>query len=280
MRTVRTSDIREAVYSLISDISFKLNPAVLEMLKKLKEAESEPLAAETLSIIIENADIAEKEKLPLCQDCGTVVIFLEIGQEVCFEGGNLNDEIDLAVSEAYKNNYLRKSIVADPLRRLNTGTNTPAALHTEIVSGDRVSVHVYLKGGGSENMSTLKMFKPTDPPETLIKWIASAVADAGPNPCPPLFLGVGIGGTADTAMLNAKKALLRGPGTPHPDPMYSGLEQKILEAVNDTGIGPLGFGGKSTCCSVNIMEAPSHIASLAVALNMNCHSFRSGRIEL
>ncbi len=242
----------------------------------MRDAETEELAGMTLDIIIENAGIAKREKLPLCQDCGTVIVFLEIGQDVSIEGKPLYEAVNEGVETAYREHYLRKSIVGDPLRRANTGTNTPCAIHADIVPGDRITITVYLKGGGSENMTRLKMFNPTASVEEIIGFISSSVIEAGPNPCPPLFLGVGIGGTADTALVNAKKAVLRDPRNYHPDPFYADIEHRIEERLAAAGIGPLGFGGKSTAVKVFIKPAPTHIATLPVALNLNCHSLRYG----
>lgn len=208
-----------------------------------------------------------------------VIVFVEIGSGVMIDG-SLDEAVNRGVEEAYRACYLRKSIVGDPLRRSNTGTNAPAFIHIEHSGTGRLGLTVFLKGGGSENMSSLKMFRPTATEEMILDHIEQAVTDAGPNPCPPLFLGVGIGGTADTALLNSKKAVLRGPGTRHPDPFYAGLEDRIMERVNRTGIGPLGFGGRHTAAGVFIREAPTHIAMLPVALNMTCHSLRYRSIEL
>ncbi len=279
-RTIHTDQIKIAIEELIRTASFITPPEVKNIFADMKERETLPLAAETLNILIENIDIAEKETIPLCQDCGSVIIFLEIGQELEIAGDYLYDAVNAAVADAYKKLYLRKSIVADPLRRVNTGTNTPAFIHADIVPGDGLTIDVMLKGGGSENMSALKMFRPTDSVEKIIDFIEETVIAAGPNPCPPLFLGVGIGGTADAAMLNAKKALLKNPSEHHPDPYYIDLELKILDRLNKTGVGPMGFGGTNSAAGVYIKEAPTHIASLPVALNLNCHSFRKGRITL
>jgi len=240
----------------------------------MRDEEGSPLARETLDILIQNDDIATNEQVPLCQDCGSVTVFIELGQQVCLEGDNLEESIHAGVADAYEKYYLRKSIVGDPLQRVNTGTNTPAFVHTDIVPGNSLKITVYLKGGGSENMSSLKMFRPTSTENEIIDYIAQTVLDAGPNPCPPLFIGVGIGGTSDTAMVNSKKAVLREPGTPHPLEYYADLENKILDAVNNTGVGPLGFGGNITAVAVFIREAPAHIATLPVAVNLNCHSLR------
>jgi len=276
-KTIHTDEIKKAIEELIFSVNFITPPEIKNIFTEMKSRETLPLAVETLNILIENTGIAEKETIPLCQDCGSVIIFLEIGQKLEITGDNLYHAVNSAVADAYNKYYLRKSIVADPLRRKNTGNNTPAFIHTDIVPGNSLIIDVMLKGGGSENMSALKMFRPTDPVEKIIDFIEESVITAGPNPCPPLFLGVGIGGTADIAMLNAKKALLKNPSEHNPDPYYRDLELKILERVNSTGVGPMGFGGKNSAAGVYIKEAPTHIASLPVALNLNCHSFRKGR---
>ncbi len=278
-RTIQAYQISNAVVDLIYKASFNLPYAVEKRIDAMLKTEESELARTTLKILQENNGIAGAEGLPLCQDCGVVIVFIEIGQAVLVEG-SITAAVNSGVEEAYKKFSLRKSIVADPLKRNNTGTNAPAFIHTDLTDGDRLSITVYLKGGGSENMSALKMFRPTDTAEAIIDFIEEIVVTAGPNPCPPLFLGVGIGGTADTAMLNAKKAVLREAGMRHPDPVYAGLEKRIEERLNATGVGPLGFGGRSTAAWVYIREAPTHIAMLPVALNMNCHSLRFGKAEL
>jgi len=279
-RIIHTDKIKIAIEELIRTASFITPPEIKSIFADMKKRETIPLASETLNILIENIDIAEKETIPLCQDCGSVIVFLEIGQELQIKGDYLYDAVNTAVAETYSKFYLRKSIVADPLRRVNTGTNTPASIHSDIVPGDGLTIDIILKGGGSENMSALKMFRPTDSVEKIIDFIEETVIAAGPNPCPPLFLGVGIGGTADAAMLNAKKVLLKSPLEHHPDPYYMDLELKILDRLNKTGVGPMGFGGTNSAAGVYIKDAPTHIASLPVALNLNCHSFRKGRIVL
>ena len=276
-RTIHTEIIKKVIEELLYNANFIAPAEIKNIFSEMKRNETHPLASETLSILIENIDIAQKDNIPLCQDTGSVIIFLEIGQELEITGDYLYDAVNSAVAESYKKFYLRKSIVEDPLRRKNTGTNTPAFIHTDIVPGSGLTIDVMLKGGGSENMSALRMFKPTDSVEKIISFIEETVIAAGPNPCPPLFLGIGIGGTADTAMLNAKKALLKDPSEHNPDPYYRDLELKILERVNNTGVGPMGFGGRNSAAGVYIKEAPTHIASLPVALNLNCHSFRKGR---
>lgn len=273
-RNIETSRLKKAVYSLISDISYSMPEGADTLFKSMRENEKSDSAKDVMSVLIENSELSKQENLPLCQDCGSVVVFTEIGQDIILKGNFIDHEINSAVEEAYEKLFLRKSIVADPLKRINTGTNTPAFIHHEIVPGNSIKLTVYLKGGGSENMSVLKMFRPTDSIETIIDFIEKSVVNAGPNPCPPLFLGIGLGGTADIAMVNAKKAILRGIGNRNRDPYYSALEVSIAERLNMTNIGPLGFGGLSTVAEVYIMQAPCHIASLPVAINMNCHSIR------
>ena len=279
-RTIHTSEIKKSIAEIIESINFIAQPEIKKLFQDMKSKESGSIARETLHILTANILIAEKEKIPLCQDCGSVIIFLNIGQDVEIAGEYIYDAINNAVADAYDKLYLRKSIVSDPLRRKNTGTNTPAFIHADIVLGNSLIIDVMLKGGGSENMSAMKMFLPTDSEDKIIDFIEEAVISAGPNPCPPIFLGIGIGGTADTAMLNSKKALLKYPLEHNPDPFYKDLEIKIFNRINKTGIGPMGFGGDNTAAGVYIKEAPTHIASLPVALNMNCHSLRRGRMIL
>lgn len=279
-KEIHGEEIAAAVKELVKQANFELSLDVEERFDALVQAEENPAGISTLEVLRENAMLARIEGLPLCQDCGVVIIFIELGQEVSITGGVLDEIINDAVAGSYKEFYLRKSIVSDPLKRINTGTNTPAFIHTDIVAGSGMKITLYLKGGGSENMTSLKMFRPTDSVDAIIEYIGDTVREAGPNPCPPLFLGVGIGGTADTALVNAKKAVLRGINTLHPDPYYGELEIRIREKCNSTGVGPLGFGGTSTVAGVYIMEAPTHIATLPVALNLNCHSMRYRQVIL
>lgn len=279
-RTIHTDTIKEKLVDLIRETGFVAPPYLKECFLRMRDNETSDLARETMNILIENTEIAASEKIPLCQDTGVAVIFLEIGQSVRIDGDYLYDAIDTAVAQAYAKFYLRKSIVSDPLERKNTGTNTPSFIHVDIVPGDTFRMDLMLKGGGSENMSALRMFRPTDPVDMIIDYIEETVVKAGPNPCPPIFLGVGIGGTADTAMTNSKKALLRPAGSLHSNPFYSDLEKQIYERLNSTGVGPMGFGGRSTVGAVCIKEAPAHIASLPVALNLNCHSLRIAGCDL
>lgn len=279
-RTIHTDIIKKRLVDLIRETSFIAPEHLKASLRRMRDDETSDLARETMNILIENAEIAAAENIPLCQDTGAVIVFIELGQDVHIEGEFLNDAIDSAVAEAYAGFYLRKSIVGDPLERRNTGTNTPSSVHVDIVPGKRFRMDLMLKGGGSENMSSLRMFRPTDPVELIIDYIEETVVRAGPNPCPPVFLGIGIGGTADAAMTNAKKALLRPQGSSHPNPFYHDLEKRIYDRLNSTGVGPMGFGGRNTVAAVCIKEAPAHIASLPVGLNLNCHSLRIAGCEL
>ncbi|MEW6526724.1 MAG: fumarate hydratase [Spirochaetota bacterium] len=272
MRTISQEELYTAVANLVVQANFHLPDHVVQALSHMRNSEQKPLPKETLNILLQNATIAATKHIPLCQDCGSVIVFLQIGTGVTIDG-NLEEIINRAVADTYKSHYLRPSIVKDPLfDRTNTGTNTPAFIHTEIAEGNSVVITVYIKGGGSENMSSIKMFTPTADSEEIIDYIVTTVKQAGPNPCPPLFLGIGIGGTADVAMLNAKKAVLQK--EPHPKEEYRKLEEVILQRCNNTGVGPLGFGGNHTVAMVRIKEASTHIATLPVALNLNCHSLR------
>ncbi len=278
MRTISQKELYTAVANLLVQANFNLPDHVYKALSIMYNTEQKPLSKETMNILLQNATIASTRHIPLCQDCGSVIVFLQIGTGVTIDG-NLEEIINRAVADTYRNHYLRPSIVKDPLfDRTNTGTNTPAFIHTEFVEGDSVVITVYIKGGGSENMSSLKMFTPTADIEEIIDYIVATVKQAGPNPCPPLFLGIGIGGTADVAMLNAKKAVLHK--EPHLKEEYRKLEEIILQRCNNTGVGPLGFGGNNTVAMVRIKEAPTHIATLPVALNLNCHSLRYRSIIL
>jgi fumarate hydratase subunit alpha len=279
-RIISTEKIQNSLIDLLYDANFILEPGIIELFREMKTRETSPIGREAIEVLIQNSVIAREDEIPLCQDCGTVIIFLEIGQQVEIREDNLGTVINAGVEEAYRKFYLRKSIVRDPLKRINTGTNSPCVIHTEIVEGDSFRMTVYLKGGGSENMTSLKMFRPTETISTIIDHIMKTVVDAGPNPCPPLFLGIGIGGTSDLALLNSKKAVLHGIGRKHPDPFYRDLESEIMVRINSSNVGPLGFGGMNTVAGVYIKEAPAHIASLPVALNLNCHSLRFRSREL
>ncbi len=275
MREIAASEITATVARLCQEANYGLGDDVIGAIRQAMEAEESPLGREVLGELIENARIARAENLPLCQDCGTVVVFLEVGQEVHVTGGELNPAVDEGVREGYAEGYLRKSMVSQPFSaRVNTGDNTPAMIHTEIVPGERLRIAVMSKGGGSENMSRLAMLRPGDGRDGIMETVAAAVDEAGGKPCPPLVVGLGIGGTAEMAMLLAKKALLRRLGEPSPDPETAELEKALLARLNDLGIGPLGFGGRTTALAVHAAVLPTHIASLPVAINFQCHSAR------
>lgn len=244
------------------------------------ESETWPVAKATLSCMLQNADIAETEMVPICQDTGAACVFVEIGQDVHIEGGSLADAINAGVASGYTEGYLRKSMVSDPLKRINTNDNTPALITTDVVPGDRLRITVAPKGAGSENMGQLKMLKPADGIEGVREFVLDAVKHAGPNPCPPIVVGVGIGGNFDHVASLAKRALLRQIGDHNPDPFYANLEGELLDAINSLGTGPAGFGGATTALAVNVETAPTHIACLPVAVNINCHVARHEGIEL
>jgi len=245
----------------------------------LKKEES-PLGKDILQQIVENAEIAAKEEVPICQDTGFAVIFVELGQEVRVVDGDFNEAINEGVRQGYTDGYLRKSIVEDPIRRKNTGDNTPAVIHFEIVPGDKVKIVVAPKGGGSENMSEVKMMKPADGVEGLKRFVVERVEKSGGNPCPPVVVGVGVGGTFEKCAFLAKKALLREVGSKHPDPYYAELEAELLEKINRSGVGPQGLGGRTTALAVHIEAHPCHIASYPAAVNLNCHAARHKEITI
>lgn len=274
MKEIKASAITEAVARLCQEANFVLGENVLAALKQALKTEESPLGKEALSQLIENARIAKKEQLPLCQDCGTVVVFLEIGQDVHIIG-DLYAAAEEGVRRGYAQGYLRKSIVSQPFSaRTNTKDNTPPVTHVEIVPGDKLKITVMPKGAGAENMTKLAMLKPGEGKEGIIELVVKTVNEGGGDPCPPLIIGLGIGGTAERAMLLAKKALLRKVAEPNPDPEIAALEKEILTKVNDLGIGPLGFGGRTTALAVHAEVMPTHIASLPVAVNLQCHSAR------
>ncbi|GAB6157498.1 fumarate hydratase [Desulfotomaculum varum] len=247
---------------------------VIDSFKKSRQTEVSQSGKEILNILLENAAIAAAESLPMCQDTGVAVVFLELGQEVHIINGNLYEAVNQGVREGYQKGYLRKSLVGHPLARVNTGDNTPAVIHTKIVPGDCLKITVAPKGGGSENMSALKMLKPAEGIEGVKNFVLNTVQNAGPNPCPPLIIGVGIGGTMEKCALLAKEALLRPLGQSHPQPDIAALEKELLDKINKLGIGPAGLGGRTTALAVHIEIFGCHIASLPVAVNINCHAAR------
>ena len=275
MRQVTIEQITDTVARLCKEANFYLPEDVLASLQAAREAEPSPAGKEVLDRILENADIARREQMPLCQDTGLTVVFLEVGQDVHIVGGSLAEAINEGVRRGYIEGYLRKSVVTNPFsKRINTRDNTPAVIHTEICPGDRLKIMIVPKGGGSENMSFLGMLKPADGREGVIEFVVNAVEKAGANPCPPIIVGVGVGGTIDQTTRSAKKALLRNVDEPHPDPEVAALEAEILVRVNNLGIGPQGFGGRTTALAVHAETFPCHIASMPVVVNIQCHSAR------
>ena len=273
MRTIKSADIRDAVRALCIRANMELPPDIRRALEKSRDAECWPTARGTLNALAENLRLAAENSLPICQDTGVACVFLELGQEVHIEGP-LYEAIDEGVRAGYVDGYLRKSMVADPLRRVNTGDNTPASVSVDIVPGDTLRITVAPKGAGSENMSALKMLKPADGVEGVKRFVIDTVIAAGANPCPPIVLGVGIGGGFDKAAALAKKALLRPIDQPSGDELYAALERELLTEINALGIGPQGFGGATTALGVNIEYMPAHVAELPVAVNMSCHATR------
>jgi len=276
MREIDVKKITETVAQLCIDANYYLPDDVFKALKKAREKEVSPVGKALLDEIFENLRIAGEEKLPMCQDCGTSVFLIELGQDVHIIGGNLYDAINEGVRKGYKEGYLRKSMTYDPvITRANTGDNTPAVIHTDIVPGDKIKICFCPKGGGCENMSTLKMMSPAEGMEGVKKFVLDFVKEASGNPCPPHIVGVGIGGSFEKAAFLAKKAVLRSPlGTHHPDERYAKVEDELLEEINKMGIGPMGFGGRMTALALHIEIHPAHVALMPVAININCHAAR------
>ncbi|MDR1913787.1 MAG: fumarate hydratase [Clostridiales bacterium] len=274
MREISIGRIIDTVERLCIESNYYLPKDVREAIQNCRVRENWEMALNVLDRIIENYEIAESENVPICQDTGIACVFLEIGQDVHFIDGNLSEAINEGVRRGYDQGYLRKSIVKDPIRRVNTGDNTPAAIYIEIVDGERVKITVAPKGFGSENMSAIKMLKPSAGIEGVKEFILETISATGPNSCPPIVVGVGIGGTFDKAALLAKKALLRDLNSRNPDPFYAKLETDMLEKINKLGIGPQGFGGRTTAIGVNIECMPTHIAGMPCAVNINCHVTR------
>lgn len=274
MREINTDVIIDVVERLCISANEHLPEDVKCAIKNCRACEDGTIAQGILDDIIKNFEIADSENVPICQDTGMACVFLEIGQDVHIVGDNLVDAINEGVRRGYAKGYLRKSVVKDPVLRGNTGDNTPAMIYTEIVPGENIKITVGPKGFGSENMSAIRMFKPSAGIQGIKDFIIETVENAGPNPCPPMVVGVGIGGTFDKAALLAKKALMRPLGTHHPETYYADLETEMLEKINQLGIGPQGFGGKTTAIGLNIETMPTHIAGMPCAININCHVTR------
>ena len=279
MRTVTASAITDTVARLCIQANLKLPDDVSAALARSRRTEPWPLAKTTLELLWDNMELADQRQLPICQDTGMACVFVELGQDVHIEG-DFEQAVHEGVRRGYGEGYLRKSIVADPLRRVNTGDNTPAAITLRLVPGDGLSITVAPKGFGSENMSRLAMLKPADGVQGVKDFVIETVRLAGPNPCPPIILGIGIGGSFDKVAGLAKHALLRPIDRPNPDPFYAGLEQELLDEINALGIGPQGFGGRTTCLGLSIETAPTHVAGLPVAVNVSCHVTRRASAQL
>ena len=280
MREIHISKIIDTVKELCIEANYYLSNDVKRALCNAKENETWPLAENILDQIILNSDIAKNENMPICQDTGMACIFIDIGQDVHIVGGLLDDAINEGVRRGYEEGFLRKSVVKDPINRINTKDNTPAIIYYNMVAGDKIKITVAPKGFGSENMSRIKMLKPSDGLQGVKDLIIETVKLAGPNPCPPIVIGVGIGGTFDKAAYLAKKALIRPLDKRNEDKFYSDLEEELLANINKLGIGPQGFGGKTTALGLNIETYPTHIAGLPVAVNINCHATRHKEREL
>jgi fumarate hydratase subunit alpha len=280
MKEINASTITDVVEQLCMKANYDLNKDIMEALKAGVSREESETGRIMLNQLIENARIAAENRMAICQDTGMAVVFVEIGQDVHVTGGNLTDAINEGVRRGYEKGFLRKSVVSDPLRRINTGDNTPAVIHYDIVAGDSLKITLAPKGFGSENMSGVRMLKPSDGVEGVKAFIEEMVDKAGPNPCPPVIIGVGIGGTMEKAAILAKKALLRPIDRCNKDEEIRRLEEEMLERVNALGIGPAGLGGRLTALAVNIEVFPTHIAGLPVALNMGCHVTRHAEVVL
>ncbi|MCX6829834.1 MAG: fumarate hydratase [candidate division Zixibacteria bacterium] len=280
MRQISTKVIIDAVRKLSIDASYDLGQDVVTAIKNAKEVEESPVARGILDQVLENARIAHDETAPMCQDTGFAVLFVELGQQVEIVDGDFYEALHEGVRRGYKDGYLRKSIVSDPLERRNTGDNTPAVIHTDIVPGDKLKIIIAPKGGGSENMSEVKMMKPSDGIQGVKDFVIDRVRRSGGNPCPPIIVGVAIGGTFEKCAYLAKKALLREIGNRHPNKFYADLEIELLDKINKLGIGPQGLGGTTTALDVHIEVFPCHIASLPAAVNVQCHAARHKEIVL
>ena len=280
MRVINSKEIENVIAEMCVEANCFLPIDVSEKLASAKKAELSPIGQEILERIEENAKIAAERQMPICQDTGMAVFFIEVGQDVHIEGDVLSDAVNKGVARGYTDGLLRKSVVKDPIRRGNTNDNTPAVIHLSLTSGDKIKITFAPKGFGSENMGGVKMLKPSDGEEGVKKFIVDTVSVAGPNPCPPIVVGVGIGGTMEMAAILSKKALTLPLDSSNPDPYYADMEKELLERINSLGIGPQGLGGETTALKVNILTYPTHIAGLPVAVNINCHVSRHLTVEI
>jgi fumarate hydratase subunit alpha len=280
LREINSNQIQQAVKELFIEANYFLSGDVLQRLKSYEQIEVSEIGRDMLCRIVENAELAADKKVAICQDTGMSVVFVEIGQEVHIAGNNITEAINEGVRQAYKDGYLRKSVVLDPLNRVNTNDNTPAVIHYDIVPGENIKIQVMPKGAGSENMSAIKMLKPSDGVEGVIDFVLETVQKAGANPCPPIIVGIGLGGTMEKAAILSKKSLLRSLDEKNNNPYYSELEDLLLTKINNLGIGPQGLGGITTALGVRIETYPTHMAGLPVAVNITCHASRHKEIIL
>ena len=275
MREVNVKNLIPIVKKLCIDANYYMGEDVIAKIKEFKEKEESPTAISVLDILLENYELADKEQMPICQDTGIAVVFVELGQDVHMIGGDFTEAINEGVRQGYKDGYLRKSMVDDPIiDRINTKDNTPAIIYTEIVPGDKIKITIAPKGGGSENMSEVKMMKAADGIEGVVDFVVDRISRSGGNPCPPIVVGVGLGGNFEQSALLSKKSLLRSLTEKNPDPKWAEVEKEILTKINNLGIGPQGLGGRTTALAVHILSKPCHIASMPVAVNVQCHAAR------
>jgi fumarate hydratase subunit alpha len=274
MRTIHVSAITDAVKKLCMEANYDLEPDVLRAFDRALATERSPAGKQVLHILKDNAELARTKKIPYCQDTGFVVCFVDVGQDVHIEGGLLVDAVNGGIRAGYTEGYLRASIVRSPFDRVNTGDNTPAVIHTELVAGSTLRIQIMAKGGGCENRSKYKMLTPAEGMDGVKAWVLECIKTAGPDACPPLIAGVGVGGTFEQAAILSKKALFRELGSPNPDPVLDALERELLERANRLGIGPQGYGGDTTALGIHVLTYPCHITSLPVAVTIECHAHR------
>lgn len=280
MKEIDVQDIISALEELCVEANCILDQDVVEALESSLKAEESPQGREVIEVLLQNAAIAAREMIPICQDTGMAVLFVELGQDLHIRGGSLTEALNEGIRRGYEKGYLRKSVVKDPFNRVNTGDNTPAVIHYDLVPGDKLTLTLAPKGFGSENMGALKMLKPSDGLEGVLDFVVETVDKAGANPCPPIVVGVGVGGTMEKAAILAKKALLRPVGSANCDRNYAQVEKELLRRINNLGIGPQGYGGRTTALAVHLEVFPTHIAGLPAAVNINCHVARHRQIVL
>ncbi len=281
LRIIKADLIESELIKAIGSITFEPDPDILPTLLRCQKEETSELAKDVLNCLVENVHCAKEDSIPLCQDTGTLVVFIQLGSNVHIEGASLNKIVNMALEKAYEKYYLRASQVIDPLyKRINTANNTPAIIHLRLTEGDQIRILIGQKGGGAENMSRLKMFPPSASEDDIVAYVLETVQLAGSKACPPLVVGIGIGGNFESCALLAKEALFQPLQHPNPHPEYNMLEQRILKVINESGIGPQGMGGHTTALAVHILTAPCHIASLPVAVNLQCHAHRHTEITI